>query len=82
MADEHLNERKTFIKAVGMESTKFVNETLFLFLAVIICTSDGDDGTNSYVTNGVVGTVEMPGDRFVALIVYISRRCSARRKRR
>ena len=46
MTDEDLNERKTFIKAVGMESTKFVNETLFLFLAGIIRTSDGEDGTN------------------------------------
>ena len=46
MTDEDLNERKTFIKAVGMESTKFVNETLFLFLASIIRTSDGEDGTN------------------------------------
>ena len=35
-----------FIKAMGMESTKFVNEMLLLFLAGIICTSDGEDGTN------------------------------------
>ena len=41
-----------------------------MFLADIIRTSDGEDGTNFYVRNGVVGTVEMPGNRFVALIVF------------
>ena len=53
-----------------MESTKFVNETLFLFLVGIIRTSDGEDGTNFYVRNGVVGTIEIPGDRFVALVAF------------
>ena len=65
---------KTFIKAVGMESTKFVYEMLFLFLAGIICTSDGEDDRNFYVRNGLVGTVETTG---LLHSFFISCRCSA-----
>ena len=58
MTDKDLNERKTFIKAVGMESTNFVNKTLFFFLASTIRTSDVEDGTDFCVRNGWKGGVK------------------------
>lgn len=53
-----------------VDSAEFENEALFFSFADIIPTSiDGVYGTNFHVGKGVVGTIEVPGNRFVVHIV-------------
>lgn len=55
---------------MGVDSAEFENEALFFSFADIITTSiDGVYGTDFHVGKGVVGTIEVPGDRFVVRVV-------------
>lgn len=55
---------------MGVDGAEFENEAPFFPFADIIPTSiDGVYGTDFHVGKGVVGTVEVPGNRFVMRVV-------------
>ena len=63
------NKRKLFVEPVGMNGSNFKNETLFLSFTAIITTKNGSDGTNFYIRNRMVDSIEMSRNRLVNIIV-------------
>ena len=63
------NKRKSFVKPVGMNSSNFKNETLFVSFMAIITTRNGSDGTNFFIRNRVVNSIKKSRNRLVNMIV-------------
>ena len=54
---------------MGMNGSKFENETLFLSFTAFVTAGDEGNGTNFHVRNRMVGAIEMSGDWFVNIII-------------
>ena len=66
------NKRKSFVKPVGINSSNFKNETLFVSFTAIIKTRNGWNGTNVYVGNRVVSSTKMSHNKlYIDMWLYI-----------